>query len=106
MKTADMNLRIIPGVFTGVKKPYRSRDGAHYFVFKFIDKGNCIDIVCKKHPSLNGRSSNPRKTHIFRSGKLCFVPGREPRYQWRAEQLAAQWAEYFLEYRRTGQVQK
>lgn len=101
-----MNLTIIPGVFTGVKKPYRSKDGAHYFVFKFNDKGNYIDIICKKHPSFNGRSSNPRKTHIFHSGKLCFVPGREPRYQWRAEQLAAQWAEYFLEYRRTGQVQK
>jgi hypothetical protein len=33
------------------------------------------------------------------------VAGRGPRDQARAEELAKQWAEYFLEYRRTGIVQ-
>jgi len=101
-----MNLRIIPGIFNGIKKTYLSKNGAHYFVFEFIDKSNRIEINCKKHPSLNGRSSNPEKTHLFHSGMLCFVSGREPRSLCRAEQLAAQWAEYFLEYRKTGQVHK
>jgi hypothetical protein len=54
---------------------------------------------------LNGRSSDPAKTHLFRSGKLCFISGKEPFSQSHAESLAAQWAEYFLEYSRTGQVQ-
>ncbi|MHA1950309.1 MAG: hypothetical protein ACW99G_10155 [Candidatus Thorarchaeota archaeon] len=98
--------RIIGGTFAGTKKTYLSKDGLHYFVFDFINKGNYIDVYCKKHPSLSGYSSSPEKTHLFHSGKLCFVSGKQPKTQWRAEQLAAQWAEYFLEYRRTGQVQK
>ncbi len=54
------------------------------------------DEVCPDPPGLSN----------FRSGKLCFVAGREPRSLARAEQLAAQWAEYFCEYRRTGKTQR
>ncbi|MBN2642799.1 MAG: hypothetical protein JXR78_14190 [Victivallales bacterium] len=87
------------------KKIYRSRNGSFYFTFEFIEKSNYIDVFCREHPSFNGKSSNPHRTHLFHSGKLCFVSGREPRTQRRAEQLAAQWAEYFLDYRITGNVQ-
>ncbi len=99
---------IIAGTFLGVNrtKTYRSKDGQHYFKFEFKDCGTRIDIYCWQHPSLNGRDSAPEKTHLFRSGKICFVSGHEPKSQSRAEQLAGQWAEYYLEYRRTGKTQR
>ena len=84
---------------------YRSKNGKHHFKFKFSKAGSHIEIFCTQHPSLNGRSSNPHKTHLFRSGRVCFVNGREPKTQAHAQELAAQWAEYYLEYRRIGQVQ-
>jgi hypothetical protein len=87
------------------KKCYRSKCGRYYFNFKFVDQDGHVDIYCTDHPPLNGRDSDPRKTHLFPSGKICFVAGREPRSQGRAEELAAQWAEYFLEYRRTERTQ-
>lgn len=86
-------------------KHYRSKNGRYYFKFKFVNLGSQINIYCTNHPSLNGRDSAPGKTHLYGSGKVCFVEGRAPRTQRRAEQLASQWAEYFLEYRRTGNVQ-
>ena len=101
-----MNTNIIFGKFFGTKKFYRSKKGNYYFNFKFVNSGKYIDVYCTYHPPLNGFSSNPSRTHLFSSGKLCFVSGREPRSQSRAEELAAQWAEYFLEYKRTGQVQE
>lgn len=87
-------------------KYYRSRDGSSIFSFVFTPEGDHIAIYCLAHPSLNGQDSSPSKTHLFSSGKICFVAGREPRDQSRAEQLARQWAEYFLEYRRTGVPQQ
>ena len=102
-----MNARIIPGSFpAATTKAYRSRNGLHLFGFKFIDRGSHFDVQCTSHPSLNGHDSDPHKTHLFRSGKLCFVNGKEPKTQLRAEQLARQWAEYFLEFRRSGKAQK
>lgn len=84
---------------------YRSKDGQHYFTFYFIPEGDHLVIYCLDKPSLDGPDPSPMKTHIFDSGKICFVEGHEPRDQARAEQLAVQWAEYFLEYRRTGIAQ-
>jgi hypothetical protein len=89
----------------GTTKLYRSEDGTAVFKFSFLPEGNHVAVYCLSHPSLNGRDASPHKTHLFGSGKLCFVDGREPRDQSRAEQLARQWAEYFLEYRRTGVAQ-
>jgi hypothetical protein len=86
-------------------KYYRSRDGGSIFKFAFAPEGEHITVHCLAHPPLGGRDPDPHKTHLFSSGKLCFVGGREPRDQGRAEQLAQQWAEYFLEYRRTGIAQ-
>jgi hypothetical protein len=100
-----MNTKISSGTFYSTKKTYRSKSGGHYFTFEFTDKGSRIDVFCTKHPSFNGKSSNPHKTHLFHSGKVCFVDGREPKTRRRAEELAAQWAEYFLNYRQTGKVQ-
>ena len=100
-----MNTKILSGTFCGTKKVYRSKNGSYYFTFKFVDKGNRLDVFCTKHPSFNGKSSNPRKTHLFHSGGICFVSGRAPKTQSRAEELAAQWAEYFLDYRQTGKIQ-
>lgn len=100
-----MNATIIEGIFDSTPKIYRSKNGSYHFTFNFVNKGRHIDVFCTKHPSFNGKSSNPRKTHLFHSGKICFVDGREPKTQLRAEELAAQWAEYFLDYRQTGKVQ-
>lgn len=101
-----MNTKILSGTFCSTQKVYRSKNGSYYFTFEFIVKGSHINIFCTKHPSFNGKSSNPRKTHLFHSGKICFIEGREPKTKVRAEELAAQWAEYFLDYRQTGKVQK
>lgn len=100
-----MNSKIVTGKFSGVKKFYRSQDGRHYFNFEFKDGGGHIDVQCNNHPSLNGRDSSASKTHLFSSGKVCFAGGREPRTQAEAEARAKQWAEYLLEYRRTGRAQ-
>ena len=100
-----MNTKIVIGTFNSKEKIYRSKNGSHYFTFNFVGRVSHIDVFCKKHPSFNGQSSNPRKTHLFHSGKVCFIAGREPKTQTRAEELAAQWAEYFLNYRQTGKVQ-
>ena len=101
-----MNKKIPSGLFCSTKKYYRSKNGQHCFNFKFVNRGSYIDIYCTHHPGFNGQSSDPAKTHLFESEKLCFVAGQEPCSQARAEKLAAQWAEYFLEYRRTGNAQR
>jgi len=100
-----MNTKIISGKFHSNTKNYRSRNGHHYFTFNFVDQGSYLNIFCTYHPSINGKDSDPHKTHLFPSGKVCFVEGREPRTQSQAEKMAAQWAEYFLEYRKTGIAQ-
>ena len=86
-------------------KHYRSEDGRSMFTFRFDDVDGHIDIYCVMHPPLNGRDPDPHKTHLFSSGKVCLVTGHEPRSLGRAEQLAKQWAEYFLSYRASGIVQ-
>jgi hypothetical protein len=90
---------------SSTEKYYRSEDGRAYFKFRFIPHGDQVLIFCLKRPSLGGQDPDPRKTHLFESGRLCFVEGHEPRDHARAEELAKQWAEYFLEYRRSGIVQ-
>jgi hypothetical protein len=84
---------------------YRSRDGKHYFMFNFTPTADEVEVHCNRHPSLNGRDPDPRRTHIFSSRKLCFVSGRAPTTIGRARELARQWAEYLLEYIRTGEAQ-
>lgn len=101
-----MNTCMAPGQFMSAKRYYRSKDGRNYFNFKFVPSGSHVEVYCTVHPPLNGRDADPHKTHLFSSGKICFTSGRGPRTQSRAEQLAAQWAEYFLEYRRTGVPQR
>jgi hypothetical protein len=85
-----------------VSKHYRSKNGRHIFTFKFVPEGNRVSIYCQRHPPLNGRDSSAHKTHLFSSGKICFVAGREPRDLSSAMRLAQQWGEYLLEYIRTG----
>lgn len=87
-------------------KHYRSKDGTSIFKFTFAPENGHIAVFCLAHPSLNGRDPSPHKTHLFSSGRLCFVSGHEPRDERRAEQLAQQWAEYFLDYRKTGVAQQ
>jgi hypothetical protein len=99
-----MNVIIPPGIFFAVET-YLSVNGFHYFVFDFVTQGDHIDIYCTKHPSLNGQDSSVSKTHLFSSGRICFVAGKEPRTRWEAQKRAKQWAEYFIEYRRTGKAQ-
>ena len=84
---------------------YRSRCGRHYFLFRFVRVGDHIDIYCTRRPPLNGQASDPHKTHLFSSGKVCLVKGREPRSKARAEELARNFAEYYLRYRRTGRAE-
>lgn len=84
---------------------YRAKDGVTDFFFEFVNQGSHFDIYCRLHPSLNGRDPSVHKTHLYSDERICFVSGKEPRSLERAEHLAAQWAEYFLEYRRTGIAQ-
>ncbi|MDB5328458.1 MAG: hypothetical protein JWM57_4027 [Phycisphaerales bacterium] len=86
-------------------KKYRSRDGAHLFTFRFVQDGAVINIFCLAHPPLDGHDPHPAKTHLFDSGQICLVAGREPRDIKRAEHLASEWAEYWLRYRRTGVIE-
>ena len=99
-----MNKEIISGTFYGIKKTYRSKNGRYLFTFEFINKGSYIDISCSNPPSLNGRSSAVEKTHIWPSNKICFVNGKEPKNMSRAQDLASQWAEYYLNYIKTGET--
>jgi len=105
LKVTEMNKSICVGTFSGMKEYYVSEDGGQFFNFEFFDAGSHIDIYCNDHPSLNGQDSDPHKTHLYRSGKLCFSGGKEPQDMLRARELAKQWAEYFLEYVRTGSAQ-
>jgi hypothetical protein len=89
-----------------VLRNYLSQDAQHIFAFRFQPDGDHINIYCLRHPPLNGQDPSPHKTHLFDSGKVCFIAGKEPRNQARAEQLAKQWAEYYLEYSRTGVAQQ
>ena len=84
---------------------YRSLCGHYYFGFRFVRAADHIDIYCLRRPPLNGQDSDPNKTHLFSSGKVCFVAGREPRTKARAEELARDFAEYYLRYRRTGRAE-
>jgi hypothetical protein len=86
-------------------KHYRSKDGSAIFQFTFAPEAGGIGVWCLSHPSLDGCDTDPHKTHIFPSGRLCFAEGHAPRTQRRAEELAQQWGEYILEYRRTGRAQ-
>lgn len=85
---------------------YRSKDGKHYFGFQVVGTGSRYTIYCHRHPDFNGQDSDSHKTHIFESGQLCFAAGHEPKTLARARELCKQWAEYFLDYRRTGKAQK
>lgn len=96
---------ILSGTFYSIARTYCSKNGKHHFLFEFVSQSRHIDVYCRRHPSFNGKSSSPHKTHLFHSGKVCFVQGREPKTLRRAKELAAQWAEYFLDYRKTGKVQ-
>jgi len=87
-------------------KDYRSKDGSAMFRFHFTQEGDQIAVWCLSHPPLQaGRDPSPQKTHLFPSGRLCFAVGHEPHNQARAQELARQWAEYFLQYRKSGEAQ-
>jgi hypothetical protein len=86
---------------SGIVRYYRTKDRRFDFKFVFVPEGDHLAIYCLRYPP-HGRDSDPNKTHLFSSGKICFVEGREPRTRARAEQLAAEWSEYILEYARTG----
>lgn len=101
-----MNTSITESIFDTNKIIYKSKIGSHYFAFKFVNKGGYFDIFCLNRPSLNGKSASPSKTHLYHSGKICFVSGREPNTISCAKKLTAQWAEYYSDYRITGKVQQ
>lgn len=88
-----------------IKKFYRTMNGQHDFEFRFVPDGRHINIYCLARPGLNGRDDSVHKTHIWPDNRICFVAGREPRGQTEAEHRAREWAEYYLEYRRTGAAQ-
>jgi len=84
---------------------YRTLDGAHYFSFRVVQRNDYFDIFVEKHPGFNGQDTNPHKTHLFYDGRICIAAGAEPRDLPRALKLSKNWAEYLLEYRRTGIAQ-
>lgn len=88
-----------------IAKTYRSTCGAHYFWFRFQEQGQRYGISCTRHPPLAGRDASTSLTHLYPSGEICFVAGKEPRTLADAEARAAEWAEYLLEYIRSGVAQ-
>src|SRR5690242_20555368 len=54
-------------------KDYRSKDGQWIFKFRFVPDGDHIAVYCLFHPPLNGQDPSPHKTHLYSSGKICFV---------------------------------
>lgn len=82
---------------------YRTEDGQHDFGFDFKEKADFIEIYCFQRPELDGRPDDVVKHHLYRSGKVCFVEGREPKTMHRAMELAKQFAEHYLEYVKTGE---
>jgi hypothetical protein len=90
--------------FRGAAKAvtYRSKDGQGYFKFKLVPEGGSITIFCLSHPGFNGFDSDVQRTHLYSSGRICIVKGREPQTMQRALDLAGQWAEYLMRYRETG----
>lgn len=101
-----MNNTIVEGYFSGTPLTYLSKNRLHVFKFEFVPRHNHVDIKCTQHPSYNGQNADPNKTHLYRSNFICFIKGKEPANMSRARALAAQWAEYFLDYRITGKVQR
>lgn len=88
-----------------IERLYVPESGPHRFLFRFVPCGSHVDIYCLSRPSFNGKDPSVVKTHLYDSGKICFVEGREPRSQEEAEARAKEWAEYFLDYRKTGAAQ-
>ena len=88
-----------------VAKHYVSKKSGQQFTLRFVPTDGVVDIYVIARPPLHGRDPSVTKTHLYESGKICFVAGKEPRTQKRAEELAAQWCEYFCEYCRTGVAQ-
>jgi len=84
---------------------YRSHDGGHYFSFRVVQRVEHFDIFVLSHPGFNGQDTSPHKTHLFSDGRICIAAGAEPRDLPRALELAKNWAEYVIEYRRTGIAQ-
>lgn len=105
-RQTKMNTKIISVKFHGSIKTYRSENGQHYFIFEFSYNGNYFVINCQKRPSLNGRDPSVENTHLYKSNNICFIEGKEPRTLSEAQSRAKEWAEYFLEYRRTGKTQR
>jgi hypothetical protein len=87
------------------RKTYRSEDGRHLFSFEFVDAGPFHVVRCLGHPPLRGRDPDPKLTHLYPSGNICFVEGREPRSQSEAESRAKEWAEYLLRYIASGKAE-
>lgn len=84
---------------------YRSKCRRYDFQFRFVKSGQSFTIFCLRYPKPTHRDQSAHLTHIFGNGKLCLKEGKEPVTLARAQQLAAQWSEYLLEYSRTGVAQ-
>lgn len=82
---------------------YRTQDGQHDFGFEFRQGPQFFEIHCFKHPPLNGRDDNVVKHHLYSSGNVCFVSGKEPKTLQSAMEYAKQFAEHYLNYIKTGE---
>jgi len=80
---------------TRIAKRYLAKDGRSWFRFVFVQDGGRVDIYCRTRPPLT-RDPGVATTHVYQSGRICFVAGREPRTQSEAERLVKTWAEYYL----------
>lgn len=82
---------------------YRTEDGQQRFGFVFRQKPEYIEIYCTQHPPLNGRPDCVTRHHLYKSGVVCFVEGKEPKTMGRALHFAKQFAEHYWAYVRTGE---
>lgn len=88
-----------------ITKRYRAMDGKSDFGFRFVEQDGHFDVVCTDRPSLRGRDSDGRKTHLHRDNRVCFVEGQEPRSLSEAMQRARIWAEFLCRYINTGETE-
>ena len=86
---------------------YRTKDGAAYYQFKFVDIDGKFEIDILSQPSYGTRDSSLVATHRLPSSrgghKICITEGKEPQTIESTRKISMEWAELTNTYIKTGQ---